>query len=94
MAYWGRGAALMELHEQVARIGSKRDLVDFIKALTVDARANVALWENHTLERYLSALAAWIDDSDGYYENRKLPVPTSPTWKNVGEMLLAAKYYE
>jgi len=42
----------------------------------------------------LEALAGWIDDSDGYYVNQGKPVPTAPSWKNVAEMLIAARIYE
>jgi len=31
------------------------------------------------------ALSAWLQDMDEYYQNNRLPVPTSPNWKNVAE---------
>lgn len=84
----------MKIHEMVDGIRSKEDLVKFIEALAGDFRANRESWENDSLDRYLSALSNWLADSDGYYRNRGLEPPMSPTWKNVAEMLIAAKTYE
>jgi hypothetical protein len=85
---------MMKSHEMVEGIGSKADLVKFIEALAGDLQAHPEGWENASLERYLNALASWLEDSDGYYRNRGLQPPTSPTWKTVAEMLIAAKMYE
>lgn len=84
----------MELHERVAGIKSKTDLVEFVEALAKDLRANPTAWENATLERYLAALASWLEDSDGYYRNQSRPIPVTPSWRDVAEMLIAAKMYE
>jgi len=84
----------MELHEKVANVKSRDDLVAFVEDLCSDLRANPATWENATLERYLSAFASWLEDSDGYYLNRGLEPPTNPSWRNVADMLMAAKMYE
>jgi hypothetical protein len=84
----------MELHEQVETIDSRASLIEFIEALRKDLQANPNEWENHTLDRFLSALASWIDDSEAYYLNQGRPIPSSPSWKNVAEMLIAAKTYE
>jgi hypothetical protein len=46
------------------------------------------------LNGYIEALGSWVAGSDGYYRNRGVAIPVTPTWKNVGEMLLAAKIYE
>jgi len=85
---------IMELHERVETIDTKADLVAFIEALRHDLQANPGEWENPNLDRYLSALASWIEDSDGYYRNRNRSPPSTPSWKSVAEMLLAGKIYE
>jgi hypothetical protein len=85
---------MMEPHERVAGIKSKADLVEFVRALGDDLRERPEAWENATLERYLSALASWLEDSDGYYQNQGRPVPESPSWRDVADMLMAAKMYE
>lgn len=84
----------MELHEQAERVQSRADLIEFIEALLRDLQASPDEWENTTLERYLEALASWIGDSDGYYRNQNLPLPETPSWRNIAEMLIAAKMYE
>ena len=84
----------MKLHDQVAAIHTRDDLAAFVEALRLDLQSNPGAWENPTLERYLSALASWIEDMDGYYRNRGDEPPKSPTWRTVGEMLIAARIYE
>jgi hypothetical protein len=84
----------MQLHESVAGVQSKTDLAGFVQALALDFLAHQHEWENITLERYLEALARWLADSDAYYKNQGLDVPSTPSWKNVAEMLIAAKSYE
>jgi len=84
----------MKLENMVNSIQSKRDLVEFVYALAEDLEANPEDWENGTLKEFLSAFAAWLNASDSYYRNQGFPVPIEPTWKNVGEMLMAAKIYE
>jgi hypothetical protein len=84
----------MKAHEMVEGIVSKADLVKLIEALAGDLRTHPESWENDSLERYLLALASWLEDSDGYYRNRGLEPPGSPTWKTVAELLMAAKMYE
>lgn len=83
-----------ELNEQVAEIQMRADLVTFIEALQVDLKMRPEKWENPTLESFLDALAGWIADMDGYYQNTGQQVPESPTWKTFGEMLSAARVYE
>ena len=84
----------MKLHEQVGRIRSREDLVAFISALRTDLLSNPQEWENASLDRYLMALASWLEDCPGYYERAAADAPASPSWKNVAEMLIAARDYE
>jgi hypothetical protein len=84
----------MKLHQQVAGVDGKQALADFVEALREDLRTNPSEWESATLDRFLGALASWIEDSDGYYRNRGEPVPTLPSWRNIAEMLAAARVYE
>lgn len=84
----------MNLTHQIAAIQSREDFVCFVQALQQDLTAHPDQWENETLPRYLAALAAWTQDMDGYYLNRGEPVPQSPDWKTLAEILLASKHYE
>lgn len=84
----------MTLAEQNDSIRSREDFVAFVKALRKDLRDNPASWENATLDCYIGALGAWVEDMDGYYINQGKPVPQQPDWKVAADMLMAARIYE
>jgi len=84
----------MDLKNTVDSVRSREDFVRFIVALRHDLAAHPEEWQHLTLDDFLESLFAWVQDMDGYYQNNNLPVPTTPNWKNVAEMMLAAKYYE
>jgi hypothetical protein len=84
----------MTLAAMVDGIDSKAALREFVEALADDFAAHPETWENITVHQYLLALSSWLADSDGYYRNRGLPIPQTPSWKNVADMLMAAKMHE
>jgi hypothetical protein len=84
----------MDLREQTQKIQTREDLVLFVNRLVQELRTSPGQWENTSLETYLAAIAAWVQDMDGYYRNRGEAAPQHPTWKQVGEILLAARIYE
>ena len=84
----------MNLEDQVNTISSRKDFVVFVRALSDSLRSSPNDWENTDLERFLDALAAWVQDMDGVFKNRGESPPHTPDWKLVGEMLLAASIYE
>jgi hypothetical protein len=84
----------MNLKAKVDAVATSDDFVEFVNLLRRNLSEHPDEWENATLPSFLDALSAWVQDMDGYYENNRLPVPQTPTWKSVAEMMLAAKYYE
>ena len=80
--------------ETVQTIGGREGFVAFVRALACTAREDPAAVENQDLGAYLEALAAWVEDMDGYFRNRGEPIPTQPSWQLLGEMLAAARVYE
>ncbi len=44
------------------------DLVDLLRALADDFRSDPTEWEAQTLDAYLDALALWMDDTEGNWE--------------------------
>jgi hypothetical protein len=84
----------MECVEQVKNIETRDDFVVFMQQLLRDRRQCPEQWENASLEAYLEAIAAWVKDMDGYFYNRNEPFPEHLTWRNLGEILLAARMYE
>jgi hypothetical protein len=84
----------MKLHELVNAIDTREDLVAFIEALRANLSSKPQEWENATLDQYLAALSAWLEDCPGYYKRTGQSAPATPSWKNIAEMLIAAKVYE
>ena len=84
----------MSLDDLARTINSREDLVLFLRALKQDFETNPNAWENINISSYLDAIAAWIEDMDGLYRNQGEEIPTYPTWKLIGAILFAAKFYE
>ncbi len=80
--------------EAVQQIRSREDFAAFVRLLLRNREAKPGEWENRDLPTFLDALAAWVEDMDGYYRNLGQPLPDQPSWKMLGQMLLAAKVYE
>jgi hypothetical protein len=80
--------------EMARRIKPRDDLAGFVSALRPDLVDRPETWENASLVRFLEAVAAWLDDADGFFLNRGETAPTDPIWRFVGQLLLAAKTYE
>jgi hypothetical protein len=85
---------MMDLSESVEDVQSRHEFVAFVRALLRDLQQHPDTWENADLERFIEALAAWVEDMDGYYQNLGRPVPEQPSWKLLSEILLAARIYE
>ncbi|WP_270028477.1 DUF7660 family protein [Solirubrobacter phytolaccae] len=64
-------------------VGSRVALVTFVQGLRDEFRADPDVWENNDLARFLSALAAWIDDSPGYWSNQAIQSPASQTGRGL-----------
>lgn len=84
----------MNLNEQVDKIKSRKDFIVFINNLCDDLKNRPEDWENLDLQSFLGAVAAWVVDMDGFYENNNKPIPQQPSWRLAGEIFLAAKHYE
>ncbi|QQO08838.1 DUF7660 family protein [Breznakiella homolactica] len=84
----------MKLYEIVNNVRSKNDFVQFIKLLKKDLKDNPDEWENADLTRYLSAMAAWVSQIDGYYINMGEKTPADISWNVFANILMAAKIYE
>jgi hypothetical protein len=76
----------------INNIKNKNDLAVFVRELSEEDIS--ASWENKEIKSYLEAMSGWIEDMDGYYENKGEKQPTTPSWKTVAEILRAATVYE
>ncbi|AFM39427.1 hypothetical protein Desaci_0359 [Desulfosporosinus acidiphilus SJ4] len=84
----------MDLQSMVKSIYNKDDLVRFIRELRVDLISNSITWENPTLERYLEAMQAWLNDIDGWEKNLNIDISKFTPWQLIAHILLASKMYE
>lgn len=84
----------MQIPDKTPFVYSRENLAIFVHELAHDLRTKPQEWENATLADYLDTMVAWVEDSEGYYVNSGKPVPPQPSWQNLAEILLAAKYYE
>jgi hypothetical protein len=84
----------IDLDEQVNAIRSRADFVSFVHVLRQQLGDHPDWWENADLESFLDALSRWVEDMDGYYRNAAQPIPTQPSWKVLGDILMAAATYE
>ncbi len=76
------------------RIQSRDDLAAFIRDLHSECLEQGTEWENATLDRFLEALARWVDDSPGWYRNFKREMPADGDWSFFARALGAATVYE
>lgn len=80
--------------EAVQQIQSREDFAAFVRLLLHNREVKPEDWGNRDLPTFLEALAAWVEDMDGYYQNLGQPMPEQPSWMLLGQMFLAAKVYE
>ncbi|MBL1175491.1 MAG: hypothetical protein FWK01_10245 [Pantanalinema sp. GBBB05] len=72
---------------------SRQELIALISRLLEENDA--AEWENETAHRFLEALAAWLNDADGFYRNiKEARDPNEASWQLFADALQAATVYE
>lgn len=75
-------------------IRSREELVVFVRALHQDYLRHGNEWENQTLDAFLEGLAAWMNDSEGWYRNFGKELPAAGDWTFLARALQAATTYE
>ncbi|MFJ8054385.1 hypothetical protein [Streptomyces luteogriseus] len=75
-------------------VDSREDPAAFVRALHSCHTEEGRSWENADLASFLEALAAWMDDADGWYSNAGRSLPASGDWSFFARALLAATTYE
>jgi len=84
----------ISLSVRLDAIQSRPDLVEFIEAMLSDLKSNPDQWENADLTSFLDAMAAWINDMDGFYQNHGKQFSEDQSWKLFAEILFASRIYE
>jgi hypothetical protein len=85
---------MTDITQRVGEVRSRHDLAAFVNFLARDLQQHGGDWENNNLPDFLQAMAAWIDDMDGYYTNVGKPMPEQPTWQTIAEILAASRILE
>ncbi|MER6571052.1 hypothetical protein ABT288_33945 [Streptomyces sp. NPDC001093] len=70
------------------------ELVAFLRDLHRDFQQRGHEWENPTLDRFLEALAAWVEGSENWYRNFGKELPAEGDWAYFARALTAATVYE
>ncbi|WP_329435173.1 hypothetical protein OG564_29145 [Streptomyces sp. NBC_01280] len=75
-------------------VDSREALATFVRSLQRSHAEDGSSWENPDLPSFLEALAAWIDDADGWYGNTGRELPACGDWRFFARALRAATIYE
>lgn len=75
-------------------IDSREDLASFVRSLHGSYVDDGNAWDNGDLGSFLEALAAWIDDAEGWYGNVGRELPANGDWNFFARALRAATTYE
>ncbi|MGD1221713.1 hypothetical protein AB9Q10_25215 [Streptomyces krungchingensis] len=75
-------------------VDSREDLAAFVRSQQGSHAEDGSSWQNRDLPSFLEALAAWIDDADGWYRNAGRELPDSGDWRFFARALRAATIYE
>jgi len=80
--------------EEISYIENGDQLADFVNALRENLLQHSDEWENLDLERFLTAMEAWIRSLNSYARNSGDSSVMVPTWSTFAKILCAAKVYE
>ncbi|WP_175816194.1 DUF7660 family protein [Burkholderia diffusa] len=82
--------------KRVSEIKTREDFVDFISDFVKSIRNGRSV-ENNTVDSYLAAMASWVEDMDGYYENMGIASEMkldTMNWRVLADIVVAATMYE
>jgi hypothetical protein len=76
-------------------VQSRQQLIGHLFRLMDDFDGAGNHWQNQDIYTFLQAMAAWLDDCDGFYRNFGKPIDVDqPSWQLFADMLSAAAVYE
>jgi hypothetical protein len=78
----------------LSQVASHTDAAHVVQRMLADLREHPTEWENHTLDRFLDALAAALEGIPSRYANHGEQFPKAATWKLFAEALVTASGYE
>lgn len=84
----------MSLTERARTTETREDFVEFLREFRADFASGHSGWVNADLPTFLEAMAAWINDMDGYYRNAGQNSSDLTPWRIMADILMAARIYE
>lgn len=76
-------------------VTTREQLAGFVEALRDDLARNPEQWESVTLEKFLAALASYVEDVPGYLRNSNSSLNADdPSWQLFAILLCGARVYE
>lgn len=75
-------------------VKTRDELIKLILSLASEVKNNPGEWKNNDLPSFLEAMASWMEDMDGFYENMNKPCPDHASWSVLADILMAARIYE
>ncbi|MEU9864189.1 hypothetical protein AB0D99_25270 [Streptomyces sp. NPDC047971] len=75
-------------------VDSREGLASYVRSLHQSCVEGGDSWENADLAGFLEALAAWVEDADGWHRITGRELPTNGDWRFFAQALQAATMYE
>jgi hypothetical protein len=76
-------------------VDTRGDLAAFLAVLAADIQADRIRIENEDVGSFVEAMAAWLNDADGYYlATEGKECPATPSWKTIADLVMAGTMYE
>jgi hypothetical protein len=76
-------------------VQSRQQLIDHLLHLMDDFDGAGNHWQNRDIYTFLQAMAAWLNDCEGFYRNINKPIDVDqPSWQLFADLLSAAAVYE
>ena len=77
------------------KVKDRESFIVFLEFLREDFLNNKERWENKTLDDFLEAMSAWIEDMQGYYDNTNQKIHADvASWQTFADIFKAARIYE
>lgn len=76
-------------------VRSRIELIQLLTDLVNDFSSNDSSWENRDVPTFLEAMASWLEDCEGFYDNVEIPLDVdTPSWQIFADAMAAARIYE
>ena len=76
-------------------IRTRDEMIAFVADVVRDHDSDGSQWENGDIRSFLEAMASWLEDCDGYYQNNGDDRDVNiPAWQIFADALAAARIYE